>query len=577
MKSIRKYIKRYWWIYCLGTLAMIISVSLDLYSPQVTRQIIDDVIVAGNTSYLKKMLIALVIIGVGRVIFQYVKELLFDYGSTKVALGIRKDLFCHIEYLSIPFFQKTNTGVLMARVKDDVDKLWCLTSYVSMLVIEVVIHCLLVMTCMFLLNPFLAILPLLIVPAVGIMAIKMERKLDRTYGEVSEENVALNTIAQENLGGVRTVKSFAREEFEIHKFQKSNKKYLELNLKLVNTVANYYPNIQFCTRMLLVIVVLFGGILTMYGKMTIGELGAFIGYTNVLTWPLDIIGWLVKDVAAAIASDKKIQKILDITPEIKETENPIPLERAKGTIEFQNVTFGGKKEHIIKDVSFYLGKGKTMGIMGATGSGKSTIVDLIERFYDPESGKILLDGKDVKEFSIKDVRKNIALVMQDVFLFSDTVEENIQMGSYYDLNSKEIRRVAKQAQANDFVESMEEDYQTVIGERGVGLSGGQKQRLSIARALAKKAPILILDDSTSALDTETEKRIQQELKKLKDTTKIIVAHRISAVRHADNIIYLKDGEIAEQGTHEELMEQQGLYYDTYQVQYSANENSICTA
>lgn len=567
MKSLRKYVKKYWWLYAIGTLAMIISVALDMYSPQVTRQVIDDVIVGGDVSLLKGLLIALLVIGIGRAIFQYVKELFFDFGSTKVALGVRKDLFCHIENLSLRFFQKTNTGELMARVKDDVDKLWNLTSYVSMLVIEVIIHCTFVLICMIQLSPLLTLVPLLVVPAVAVMAIKMENRLSKTYGEISEENVTLNTIAQENLGGVRTIKSFAREDFEIDKFQRSNKKYMKKNMELVQTVASYYPNIQFCTRMLLVLVVFFGGILTMRGQMTIGELGAFIGYTNVLSWPLEIIGWLVKDVAAAIASDGKIQRILDVDPEIDEPENPKPFDRAEGNVIFRNVSFLRRKEHIIKNVSFTLEKGKTMGIMGATGSGKSTIVDLLERFYDPESGEILIDGVNIKELSVKDVRKNIALVMQDVFLFSDTVAENIQMGAHYDMREKEVRRVAEQAQASEFVEGMEDQYDTVIGERGVGLSGGQKQRLSMARALAKKAPILVLDDSTSALDTETEKKIQSELEQLKDTTKIIVAHRISAVRHADEIIYLQDGEIAERGTHEELLEKKGLYYETYQVQY----------
>lgn len=567
MKSIRKYVKKYWYLYFIGIISMVAAVSLDMLTPQVTKHVIDDVIVDGKTELLFQLLLILVVVGLGRAVFQYLKELFFDMGSSKVAVGVRKDLFCHIERLSLRFFQKNNTGELMARVKDDVDRLWNLTSYVSMLVIEVVIHCSFVLFCMFQLNWALTIVPLLIVPAVAVMAIRMEKKLDATYGDISEENAILNTIAQENLGGVRTVKSFAREDYEIQKFGKSNHKYMQKNLEMVRTVSNYYPTIQFCTRTLLVLVVVIGGILTVYGKITLGSLGAFIEYTNNLVWPLEIIGWLVKDVAAAIASDKKIRKILEEDSEVKEVQTPVRMGRAKGNISFRHVSFSRKKEHIIQDISFSVQEGRTLGIMGATGSGKSTIIELLERFYDPEEGEIQLDGIDIRKLSLAELRENISLVMQDVFLFSDTIEENIQMGSAYDISSEEIRYFAGIAHASGFVEKMEEGYQTVIGERGIGLSGGQKQRISIARALAKKAPVLILDDSTSALDMETEKKIQKELAAMTDTTKIIIAHRISAVCDADEIIILRDGRIAERGTHEELLKKRGLYYETYEVQY----------
>jgi ATP-binding cassette subfamily B protein len=245
----------------------------------------------------------------------------------------------------------------------------------------------------------------------------------------------------------------------------------------------------------------------------------------------------------------------------------VVLEEIKGEIAFENVSFAIDGKQILEDITFAVSQGKTLGIMGATGSGKSTMINLMERFFDPTEGRVLLDGIDVKSMTLAQVRGSSAVVMQDVFLFSDTIEENIKMGKRKTMDIEDIRHAVSFAQAKDFIEKLDASYETVIGERGVGLSGGQKQRISIARAIAKKCPILVMDDSTSALDMETEHEIQKNLKQLQGITKIIIAHRISAVRHADEIIYLQNGKIAERGTHEELLKQKGLYYDTYVVQY----------
>jgi ATP-binding cassette subfamily B protein len=546
---------------------MTASIALDMLSPQITKRIIDDVIAGGDKKLLTPLLIGILIVGVGRCIFGYLKEVIFDRVSSKISTDIRRNLFRHIQTLSIQFFDKTNTGELMSRVKDDVDKIWGALGFVGMLVIEVVIHTSVVLYCMINLSPKLTIIPLIAMPIVACIAIFMEKSLGNVYEEISEENAVLNTVAQENLAGVRTVKAFAREKFEIKKFLSHNKRYYDLNMKQSKVFVKYYPYFQFITKLLPVLVIIFGGIMVIKGEITLGTLGAFTEYSNNIVWPMEMLGWLSNDIASAFASNKKIKKILNETPVIKEKEDCTLLGNVKGTIEFDHVSFSQGDKTILTDINFTLESGKIIGIMGATGAGKSSIINLLQRFYDANEGEIRLDGVNIKDLTLKELRGSISLVMQDVFLFSDTVSENIKLGKRDLIDEEEILHAVTNAQAKDFIERMDNQYETIIGERGVGLSGGQKQRISIARSLAKKTPILVLDDSTSALDMETELMIQKALNELTDTTKIIIAHRISAVRNADEIIFLENGTIAERGTHEELLQAEGLYYKTYMAQY----------
>jgi ATP-binding cassette subfamily B protein len=281
---------------------------------------------------------------------------------------------------------------------------------------------------------------------------------------------------------------------------------------------------------------------------------------------MEMLGWLSNDFASAIASGKRIKKIFAEQPLITEVEKPVVLEEVKGAVRFNKVSFGLSEKNILSDISFDLAAGKTIGIMGATGTGKSSIINLLQRFYDTTEGEIYLDGVNIKELTLRQLRKSISLVMQDVFLFSDTINENVKLGKRNQVCNNEVVEAAEGAQAKDFIERMEEQYETIVGERGVGLSGGQKQRLSIARALAKKTPILVLDDSTSALDMETELMIQRSLTQI-EATKIIIAHRISAVRNADEIIILDEGMIVERGTHDALLQNKGYYYKTFMAQY----------
>lgn len=567
MKKISRYVIENWYFYVFAIFCMVLQVGLDMLSPQVTKRIIDDVIGNGKQEILVGLLSFIFIIGLGRCIFGYIKEFIFDKVSAKISADIRRRLFKHIQSLSMGFFNDTNTGEVMARVKDDVDKIWSALGFIGMLLIEVTIHTTIILVCMFKLNIKLFMIPVIAMPLVALLAVLMEQKLGGIYEEISEENAVLNTVAQENLAGVRTVKAFAREKFEITKFLSHNKRYYELNMKQSKVLIKYQPMFQMIAKLLPVIAIVYGGTLVIKGEITLGTLGAAAEYCNNIVWPMEMLGWLFNDLASAIASNNKIKKIFEEKPQIIEIDNPITLNDVNGDIKFENVSLKIDEKYILSDISFHVESGKTIGIMGATGTGKTSIINLLQRFFDASEGRILLDGVDIKDLKLKELRTNIALVMQDIFLFSDTINSNVKLGKNSVIRDEEVKQALRESQATDFIERMENQYETLIGERGVGLSGGQKQRISIARAIAKHMPILVLDDSTSALDMETEHEIQDNLKELMDTTKIIIAHRISAVRNADEIIVLENGTIKERGKHEELLERKGLYYETYNAQY----------
>ena len=568
MRKIRKYLWKHKWAYLVAMLSMIIAVSLDMLAPLVTRKVVDDVIIGGKMEVLKYCLLAFLGIGIGRCIFQYSKEYLFDITGSKVAVEIRRDVFTHVQGLSADFFDRTGTGELMARVKDDVDRIWDAASYVSMLLIEVALHTGIVLFCMYRLNWRLAIIPTVAMIVCACIALVMERKLGSIYEEISEENAALNTVAEENLAGVRTVKAFAREKYEIGKFLKHNNRYYELNMKQSKVFVRYYPYFGVITKILPLLTVLIGGYEVIYQGLSLGTLSAFVEYSNNIVWPMEMLGWLTNSISSAAASSKKLRKLCKEHPTVTEPEQPRVLEHISGKISFEDVSFHKADGHeILKHISFEAKPGQTVGIMGETGSGKSSLIYLLQRMYDVTGGCVKIDDVDVKEMSLQQLRSSISLVQQDVFLFSDTISENEKLGKHETVDYETIKKASRDAQACEFIERMEEQYETVIGERGVGLSGGQKQRISIARALAKQAPILILDDATSALDTETERAIEQTLEQMAQMTRLIITHRISAVRNADLILVLEDGEIKERGTHAQLMEQQGLYYRTYQIQY----------
>ena len=618
-----RYFKRYSFLYLIALLAMTAGTMLDQAAPLIVQHIIDDVLIAKKMEVLNFLLLGILGIGVGRCIFQYTKEYACDYAGSKIASEVRINLFQKIQSLSANFFDGINSGELMSRVKDDVDRIWDIAAFMGILMAEVFIRTVTTIIFMVRINWQLALIPIVGMIGSGVIAIMMEKQLDDLYGAVMQEGSEMNNTAAENLAGVRTVKAFAREGFEIAKFHKHNQKFYELNIDLSRVFVKYNPMIQTITRLLSVISLLLGGLIVMKGnplqggaKMSVGELIAFTQYVGGMIWPMEMLGWLTNGFSSAKASVKRLNKIYAELPDI--TENSELAKNTQGDdaeladamfsqfdiagdISFEHVTYSpvvecsrsecientaesdnnvvsirpsnysttGKTEtrKILDDVSFDIKAGQTLGIMGSTGSGKTTIINLLKRMYDVTDGSIKLDGIDIRELPLPTLRRAISCVMQDIFLFSDTIDGNIRLGARESITTAEVRSALNQSHASEFVDKMEEKENTVIGERGVGLSGGQKQRITIARALARKTPVLVLDDSTSALDTETEQEIQGVLAELSGMTKIIIAHRISAVRKADKIIVLDKGRVAECGTHEELLALGGLYKETYDSQY----------
>lgn len=566
MKRLWKLIQKQWWTYLLAIAAMLSAIVLDMYNPYFVGQIVDKVILNGETSFLKTALLALAVITAGRAVLGYSKEYGFDISSSKVIVNLRKQLFDHIQRLSFSFFDENNTGELMSRIKEDTENIMHAICFGIMLFLEQCIYFVIASVILFTINWKLTLICLATMPLIEFVVFKLERELGATYGKISDQRAVLNTTAEQNIAGVRLVKAFGREKYEIQKFLRQNEENYKINFEQARTIAKYNPPIEFLANVVLVLVISFGGYFVIGGDMTLGTLVAFSNYIFMLIWPMRMMGWLTNVIAQCLASIKKIDKIFSEEPAIKNCEAPKEPENLQGHVVFKNVGFDFGGTPVLRDINIDAKPGSTIAVMGITGAGKSSLINLIGRYYDCTEGNVYFDGVDVKELDLALLRKNVSAVMQDTFLFSDTIEENIRFGAV-GITDGEILAAARDAQVDEFVSQMPDGYGTVVGERGIGLSGGQKQRISIARALARKAKVLIMDDSTSALDMETEYSIQKAMEKRKGITRFIIAHRVSAVKNADEILYFEDGRIVERGTHDELLNLRGRYYDTYCEQY----------
>ena len=567
MKRLFTLIRKQWLHYIVGIIALFTSITLDMFNPYFIGKIVDRTVLNKDMDYLKIALLALAGITLGRAVLGYTKSISFDIASSKVILNLRKNLFDHIQKMSFSFFDENNTGELMSRVKEDTENIMNALCFGIMLFMEQCIYFIIASVILITINWKLALICLITMPIIEIVVFKLEQSMGKTYGKISDQRAVLNSTAQQNISGVRIVKALGREKHEIQKFLHQNEENYNINLEQVKAFAKHNPEIEFLANLVLVLVISFGGYFVIKGEMTLGILVAFSNYIFMLIWPMRLMGWLTSIIAQCLASVKKIDKIFDEVPSIKNCENPKTPQEIKGHIIFKDVGFDFAGVCVLKDINIVAEPGKTIAIMGITGAGKSSLVNLIGRYYDCTSGVISFDEVDVKEMDLSILRKNVSVVMQETFLFSDTIDENIRFGAG-NISDEDYISACRDSMVDEFVSQMPNGYDTVIGERGIGLSGGQKQRISIARALIRNPKVLIMDDSTSALDMETEYAIEKAMERRKGITKFIIAHRVSAVKNADEILYFENGKIIERGNHNELMNKRGRYYETYCEQYS---------
>jgi len=539
----------------------------NLVPPYISGVIVDRVILGRETELLCRLILAIIGATLLKSVARYFYRWIFEQISQDVVYNVRMNIYRKLQELDFTFFDRTRTGDLMTRMSGDADAVRHFIAWVAFSLLENIAIFLLSLVTLFSINAKLALVLFLCTPAIGYFAFRLSTGVKPTFFAIREQLSRLNSVVQENISGNRVVKAFAREEYEIAKFDKENEGYKATNLKAVEIWSKYLPLIDAACSSLTVVLLLVGGWMVMKGRLTLGELVMFNSYLWTLTNPLRNLGWLMNDLERFVAGANKIMALLTEQPRIKNPKAPREVERLEGKVEFRNVSFAYAGQEVLKGITFTANPGETIALVGPTGAGKSTIVHLICRFYDCTDGEILIDGIPIRELDLTRLRTNIAVAMQDIFLFSDTIEGNIAYG-VPEASFAEVEQAARIAGAHDFIGKMPEGYDTIVGERGVGLSGGQKQRIALARAIIKDPAILILDDTTSSVDLETEHAIQENLRSLyKKKTIFLIAHRISAVRNADRILVLKDGEIIEEGKHEELLAKGGYYYTVFKHQY----------
>lgn len=504
-------------------------------------------------------------------LFRYLWRMYVMGSARFLEYKLRNDLYFHFQKLSTNYFNNHRTGDLMAHATNDINAVRMAAGPGVIMIFDTII--LLTATIIMMSQTIslkLTIIALLPLPFMAYLTSRFGNMIHNRFRNSQESFSRLTEKVQENFSGIRVVKSFVQEREEIDKFTKANQDYFDKNMHLVKVQAVFHPIVQFISGLSLLIVLAYGGILVINREISLGDFVAFNSYLGLLTWPMMAIGWVINILQRGAASMARLNEIFYTKPEIEDDPELIDskLTTIDGDIQINNLSFSypGSSAKVLDNINLHIPKGDTLAVIGKTGSGKTTLINLVLRLFDIEKGSIKIDNHDIKEFSLETLRKNIGYVPQDNFLFSTTIKENITFG-VDDYTDKEIEEACENAQILDSIKEFPLHFDTVVGERGISLSGGQKQRVSIARALIKNPSILILDDSLSAVDTKTEEAILNRLKDfMKDRTSIIISHRISTIKEADQIIILDDGRIIEQGTHEELLALKGDYYELYQKQ-----------
>ncbi len=554
------------WV-AVSFVAAILVMALNLTIPQLIRLVIDRVILENQLNLLGFIVISVILVSVFKALFTFVHRYVMEYVAQKAIFDIRNKLYVHLQRLSFSYLGQITTGQLMSRVTSDVETLRRFLDFGVIHFLQSCLTILGILTVMFIMHPLLALVSMASIPFLTGTVYKFARKVKPAFSDIQHQVAQLSSVLQENITGIRLVQANTREEGEAKKFWEQNNKLFNSNVFTAKIWSFYLPLMQFISGLGTALIFWYGGRLVITGELLLGELIAFNSYLLLLVMPLRMLGWVVSLIQRAVSSGERIFEILDSEPEIKNQPGARDIGKAEGLVQFRQVGFGYQENKmVLKNINLSVLPGQVTALVGTTGSGKSALVELIPRFYDPQEGTILLDGRDIKSITLESLRKNVGIVFQESFLFSATLAENIAYGRP-DASEEEIINAAKGAQIHDFIVSLPQGYQTVIGERGLGLSGGQKQRISIARTLLVNPRVLILDDITANIDVRTEFLIRKALKNLmKGKTVFLIAQRLSTLRNVDQVVVLDQGEIIELGTHHDLIRSGGRYAELYRMQ-----------
>ena len=561
------FLKKYRVRMIVGLILVFITSLLVLINPQISGMIVDEVIEGQHYEKLGILLLIMIGVTLVRSLLRFTFLMCFESSSQGLVYDMREEAYRKLMKEDFNFFNKNRTGDLMSRQTGDMDAVRHMVSHVIYFSFENILVFLMALVMIFSVNVKMALCMLIVLPFTLAVTLSQRRHIKPAFDRVRDCFSSLNAFAQETIAGNRVVKAFAKEDYELEKFDRENDGYRDAQLNAASIWMKYIPMFEILSQCLTIILMIMGGFMVIDGEMTIGNMVTVNGYLWMLNSPLRQAGWIINDLQRFLTAIEKIYKVYTTEPDIKQPEHVVEKRKLKGSVTFDHVNYYTNDDTVLKDISFHVEPGQTVGIIGATGSGKSSLINLICRFYDVNQGRVLVDDIDVRNLNLQTLRGNIGIAMQDVFLFSDTIEGNIAYGNP-DCTFEQVQAAAKIANADEFIREMPEGYDTIIGERGVGLSGGQKQRISLARAILKDPSIIILDDTTSAIDMETESMIQNELNKFSDErTVFIIAHRISSIIHADQILVLDNGRLVERGTHEQLLAKKGYYSTVFHHQY----------
>ena len=567
------YVRKYRFGMAAGLFLSVIVAAMNMVNPLVTGSIVDKVIKGGQHELLFKLIAIMLGVVVGKSIFRYSYQVIFEHCSQNVILKMREDLYAHIQKLDFSWYDNAPSGNVMTLLTSDLDKVRHFVAWVLYQILENSLIYIFSIITLASINWKLTLAFLVIAPPVLLLVKKFKVHIRPAHMRVRDQFAVLNTRVGENIEGNRVVKAFVRENYETERFEKENEGYRDVSVANADMRVKFMPWIDALCQVLPVILILFGGYLVINNEMTIGQLVTFNGLMWAFIQPINMFGNLVDNTQNFGASADRLFELYKAEPKIKNaaeakntTEGAVEKTSIEGRVEFRNVCFAYNETPVIKDMSFVIEPGTTVGILGPTGSGKSTIANLMCRYYDADSGQILIDGKDVREYNLQELRRNVGITMQEAFLFSDTVEGNIAFAKT-DASFEDVENAAELARVKEFIGDLTDGYDTIVGERGVGLSGGQKQRIALARLFLADPKIMILDDTTSAVDNDTEYKIRQSIKSRSEGhTAFIISHRVSSFENCDVILVIQDGQIIDKGSHQELISRDGYYHDVWAEQ-----------